>query len=401
MAEDRTGSGRLAQGIELALRSGAAPLVMGLRWASRRAEEHRGMPPPRGGVAFASKRALDEVFLVAEMLCAPFVPFRQRRRVVQEIASALELYRARGWLADPVSYHCTPPPASRLHFEELRSSFLRYRHLSFPSGYAPHIGEPGRTRWMGYRRNRTAHAWVLEHPGPPRPWLLCLPGYRMGHPLVDFLGFRARWLHRQLGLNLAFPVMPLHGPRRVGRLGGDGFFSGDFVDTVHAQAQAVWDARRLVGWLRESRGAPAVGGYGVSLGGYTAAVLASLEPLDCVVVGIPASDFARLIRQHAPGALLRAAEASGLRMEDVEHLLRVVSPLALAPRVPRERRFLYGALGDRLASPDHARDLWRHWDRPRVAWYHGSHVSFLWESAVKSLLEEAFRSTGLVGVHPH
>jgi hypothetical protein len=387
----------LAHGIELALRSGAAPLFLGLRWAARRAVAHRGVPAARGGLAYSSKRALDEVFLATEIIAAPFVTLRQRRRVVEEIAAALELYAARGWLDDPASYHLDPPPAAGVRSEMLRAGFLHYRHLRFRSGYAPHAGEPGRTRWIGYRDNRTAHAWLLEHPGAPRPWLVCLPGYRMGHPLVDFLGFKARWLHRRLGLNVAIPVMPLHGPRRVGRRGGDGFFSGDFVDTVHAQAQAIWDARRLIGWLREARGAVAVGAYGVSLGGYSAALLASLERrLDCVVVGIPATDFARLIRQHAPRLLLRAAEAEGLRIDDVELLLRVVSPLALTPQLPLSRRFVYGAVGDRLTSPDHTRDLWHHWGRPRVAWYHGSHVSFLWEPEVKALLEEAFRSCRLL-----
>ncbi len=395
---EETGPGRLAQGIELALRSGAAPLVLGLRWAAQKAEavSHRGVPTPRGGFAYSSKRALDEFFLATEIFRAPFVTLRQRRRVVEEIAVALDLYAERGWLDDPASYHLDPAPAANVRSRTRRAGFLEYRHVRFRSGYAPHAGEPGRTRWLGYRDNRTAHAWLLEHPGPARPWLLCIPGYRMGHPLVDFLGFRARWLHRRLGLNLAIPVMPLHGPRRVGRRGGDGFFSGDFVDTVHAQAQAVWDVRRLAFWLRETRDVPSMGAYGVSLGGYTAALLASLESrLDCVIVGIPATDFARLIRQHAPRLLLRAAESEGLRIDDVERLLRVVSPLALAPQLPLERRFVYGAVGDQLTSPDHTHDLWHHWERPRVAWYHGSHVSFLWEPAVKGLLEEAFRSSGL------
>jgi hypothetical protein len=394
---EQGGRGRLAQGIELALRGGAAPVVLGLRWAVQRPDAPVGVPAPRGGLAYASKCALDDVFLAAEFLSAPFVPYRQRRRVVEEIEAALDLYAERGWLDDPASFHRTPEPATRVRRRTLRFAHIGYDHICFQSGYSPHAGEPGRSRWMGYRANRTAHAWLLEHPGEPRPWLLCVPGYRMGHPLVDFMGFRARWLHQQLGLNLAFPVMPLHGPRRVGRRGGDGFFSGDFVDTVHAQAQAVWDARRLIGWLRRERGAPAVGTYGVSLGGYTTALLASLESrLACAVVGIPATDFARLIRQHAPSLLLRAAESSGLHIDEVSRMLRVVSPLALKPRLPREHLFLYAAVGDRLASPDHARDLWRHWDEPRVAWYHGSHVSFLWEADVKALLDEAFSRSGLL-----
>jgi hypothetical protein len=57
--------------------------------------------------------------------------------------------------------------------------------------------------------------------------------------------------------------MPLHGPRRVGRRGGDGYLSGDFLDTIHAQTQAVWDIRRLIAWLR-AEGAQRVGVQGVS-----------------------------------------------------------------------------------------------------------------------------------------
>ena len=39
---------------------------------------------------------------------------------------------------------------------------------------------------------------------------------------------------------------------------GDGFLSGHALDTVHAEAQAMWDIRRLVSWIR-AQGAPAVG----------------------------------------------------------------------------------------------------------------------------------------------
>ena len=53
------------------------------------------------------------------------------------------------------------------------------------------------------------------------------------------------------------------GTRCIGRRSGDGFLAGDFIDTVHAQAQAVWDVRRLMHWLH-SQGAPAVGTYGLT-----------------------------------------------------------------------------------------------------------------------------------------
>ena len=238
---------------------------------------------------------------------------------------------------------------------------------------------------------------MLEHEGDPRPWVVCVPGYRMGSPLVDFTGFRARWLHRKLGLNIAIPVMPLHGPRQQGRRGGDGFLTGDFLDTLHAQSQGVWDVRRLIAWLRDEKKPQKLAVHGVSLGGCTVALLASLEKnLDCVIAGVPATDFLRMLRANAPAFLLRAAEKAGIAFEDIERLFQVISPLAIPPKAPFRSRYLYAGLADRLATPDHALALWHHWDRPRSVWYQGSHVSFMWERDVKDLLGEALTDCGLI-----
>jgi hypothetical protein len=218
----------------------------------------------------------------------------------------------------------------------------------------------------------------------------------MGHPLVDFVGFRASWLHRELGLNVAIPVLPFHGPRRIGRRGGDGFFSGDLMDTVHAQAQAVWDIRRLIQWLRAG-GAPAVGVHGVSLGGYTSALLAGIQDdLDCMIVGIPASDFVGLMRSHLPRPMLRLAERARFPFEAIASVLRVVSPLAIPRLTPRERCFLYAGRSDRLTLPSQAEKLWRHWQHPKLGWYEGGHVSFLWEEAVQGVVRDGLTACGLI-----
>ena len=388
---------KLAKGLEIAVRSGAAPVMFGARLATRFAErEGSSRASPRGDWSLATKVVLDEVFYTAELAAAPFVSLAETPRVVREFGRTLAFFRRRGWLEDPTSYHREPPVLEVASIDEIRAPRLPYRHLRYASGYAPHRNEPGRARWLAHTANRTAHAWLLKHPGPMRPWLVCIPGYRMGHPWIDFTAFRVHWLHRTLGFNIAIPVLPLHGPRRIGRRGGDGFFTGDFVDTLHAQTQAVWDTRRLLAWLR-SHGAPALGVYGISLGGYTAALLAALDAdLACVVAGIPAADFSRLLQSHTPAIVLRAAARVGYSFEEIAKVLRVVSPLTMTPRVPKERRFLYAGLADGVTTPDHARDLWLHWEKPRAVWYRGSHVSFLWEPRVRELLSEAFVSSGLV-----
>ena len=152
---------------------------------------------------------------------------------------------------------------------------LAYEHLSFESEYEPHPDEPGRQRWLSYTPNRTAHAWVVRHPGPPRPWLVLNHGFQLGFPLFDFALFAPRFYAEKLGLNLVYPVLPFHGKRKVGRRSGHGLLTGDVLDAVHAEAQAMWDIRRLLAWVR-AQGEPLVGVMGLSLGGYNTALLAAL-----------------------------------------------------------------------------------------------------------------------------
>ncbi|MDJ0865548.1 MAG: alpha/beta hydrolase, partial [Myxococcota bacterium] len=242
---------------------------------------------------------------------------------------------------------------------------------------------------------RTAHAWVLRHRGPERPWLLCINGYQMGTPLVDFGAFRPEWLHHRLGMNLAIGVLPMHGPRRIRRVSGDGFLAGDLLDTVHGFAQTAWDLRRLLSWVR-AQGATRVGVHGLSLGGYSTALLASLaDDLACAIPGIPATDFARLSWRHGPQRELRRAEELGLGLGETRELKRVVSPLALTPKVPVERRYIYGGSSDLLVPPDQVRDLWRHWERPKICWYPGAHVTFGFHPQVRRFVQDALRESEL------
>jgi hypothetical protein len=81
----------------------------------------------------------------------------------------------------------------------------------------------------------------------------------------------------------------------------------------------------------------------------------------------------------------------------MEEVLRVVSPLALEPRVPAERRYIFAAVADRLVPPDQVRDLWRHWGCPRIEWYQGGHMTFRAHPRVVRLIDEGLRESGLIG----
>lgn len=380
--------GLVKSGTEMAARAAALPGLLGLRWFSRR--EWPPAPIRSGrGLLLGIKKAADELVFATEVVAGAPIAFLDARRIRREVEQALRLYGERGWLDDPRAYHQRPPPLESVDLTAGWVPGVSYQHLRFESGYAPRDGEPGRDRWLAYEPNHTAHARLFRHPGPPRPWVVCLPAYRMGHPLVDIVAFRILTLHRTLGLNVAVPVFPFHGRRAIGRRGGDGFLSGDFLDTIHGQAQAVWDARRLIGWLRHE-GAPAVGIYGLSLGAYTTALLASLdEQLDCVIAGIPAVDFLGLFHANTSVWLIRVTQRLGFPWEQIGTLLRVISPLSVPLQVPKDRCHLFAGVADGLAPAKQAHDLWRHWGQPRIIWYQGGHVSFLIEGEVQSFVTEA------------
>ncbi len=348
----------------------------------------RDLPTPRLTPGLAAKWLVDEWALQLESansrLRAPTVTFRRRLR--DELGDGVEMFNSRGWVDDPRSYHQDPPPLRRPRLTRRSAGGLEYEHLVVRSGYTPHTGEPGRERWLDYERNRDAHAWVLRHPGPPRPWLICINGYRTGTPCVDFATFDARRLHRDLGLNLAFPVSPLHGPRAEGT-SGDRVLFGGAMNTVHTAAQAIWDIRRLKSWICDALEAPAVGAWGISLGGYFTSLLACFEgDLACAIAGVPEADLVRGMRRNVEPLLPPFYEQWGLSWRSLERVNRAVSPLAMDPVVPKESLYIFGGLVDRWVRPGNVHALWEHWDRPEICWYEGSHLSFPFEPTVRAFV---------------
>lgn len=388
---------RIFNGIGFAMRAALAPVLVGSRWVT--SDGDRGeIPDTPLSATLVAKKILDDLLFTIEFLSTPLVSSRERHDAALEIAESLLFFGERGWLDEPAAYHVAPPELTDPEIRSEQWYGLRFHHMKFESGYEPHPGAPGRDRWLSYRGNETAHAWVLQHPSQPRPWVVCVPGYRMGIPIFDFAVFRTMWLHHHLGLNVIVPVLPLHGPRAKGWRSGDGFLTGNFIDTMHMQAHASWDLRRVLSWVRTQDPA-AVGVYGISLGGYNAALLAGLEEnLDCVIAGVPATDFVGMARRHIPGFVLPATEYLGLAWDRIDTMLSVVSPLALPPLVPRDRLFIFAGKADQLIPAPLVRDLWRHWDRPAIHWYDGGHASFTWESGVQDFLLHALTASGVIPV---
>jgi pimeloyl-ACP methyl ester carboxylesterase len=214
----------------------------------------------------------------------------------------------------------------------------------------------------------------------------------MGTPLPNFAVFQPERLFRELGWNVVLPSLPLHGRRGVGRFSGREVLAPDYLRIVHLLAQGVWDVRRLIAWIR-ARGGTQIALYGISLGAYVSALVCSLEDdLAGVIAGIPAVDFPNLARDHEPRELRRYGADARIDWDDVRGSIHAVSPLALAPRVPRERRFIFAGTADRVARPDQARALWRHWDRCAIHWFAGGHVAAQWNPTIAPFVDSSLRS---------
>lgn len=250
----------------------------------------------------------------------------------------------------------------------------------FESPYVP-ANPRERAPYLRHRDNRRAHArWWRHHQGP-RPTIVAIHGFSADLYHLNEFFFALPWLY-QLGFDVLLFTMPFHGRRqtRFSPFSGHGFFAGGPSRINEAFGQTVFDFRILLDHLIEERGVPRVGVTGVSIGGFTAALLASIEPrLSFASANVPLVSIPDLALEWEPIAtVIRASLAGfGVSIEQARHLLAVSSPLTYEPLLPRERLLVIGGVGDRLAPPKHSRLLWEHWDRCGLYWFPGSHLFHL------------------------
>lgn len=289
---------------------------------------------------------------------------------------------ARG--GDPTRFFLKPPSDVPVALKPARGTLFQPKDgvcedLSFESPFVP-MYEGERERYLSHRKNRIAHARVWRHRHGPRPTVIALHGFSADLYHLNEWFFALPWLYA-LGCDVVCFTLPFHGRRstRFSPFSGHGFFAGGLNRLNEAFAQAVFDLRILFDWL-EAQGSPRTGVTGVSLGGYTSALLACVDERPAFVVpNVALVSLADLILEWEPiGTAARATmRAHGQTLADVRAALAPCSPLTWKPLVPRERRFIIGGVADRLAPPKHSRLLWEHWERCRIHWFAGSHLVHL------------------------
>lgn len=357
----------------------------------------QAVPTAKATPALARKMASDQALLAAFITGAHIPRGEAVQRDARELQQLEQLSQARGWDRHPERLHATPDVPRDWQLRPKRAAGHDFEWLTFDSGYTPDPELPGAARWQAHKPNQRMAARVLRHPGEPRPWLMCIHGYRMGLPWIDFPLFDIKRFHHRLGFNVIMPILPLHGTRSVSRVTGGLFLDGPMADILHAESQALWDLRCCLAWIRMQQPESEISVLGYSLGGFNTALLSAFEPdLACVIAGIPLADIPAALWHHLPDVHLRYIESQGIDPAYVRKVLAPVSPLQLPPRVDHDRRHIFAATADQLVPAAQPLQLWQHWGEPPIHWYHGSHLSVRYEAAVGPFVEKALRGTGLV-----
>jgi dienelactone hydrolase len=252
---------------------------------------------------------------------------------------------------------------------------------TWPSEFSLHCDAVAE-RYLGPAPNKTAAARLFLHADRPRPAALLLHGYRAGQYAIEERAWPVDWLYEK-GLDVAIVVLPFHGVR-AHRLGAPLFPGSDPRITNEGFRQAVFDVRALARHLYD-RGAPAVGVMGMSLGGYTASLVATVEErLSFAVPIIPLASIADMA--DALGRFVGTPEEQRAQREALDRAHRAVSPLARTPRIAGDRVLVAAAEGDRITPPDHARKLAQHFGA-QLEMFPGGHLLQLGRG-------QAFRAIG-------
>jgi pimeloyl-ACP methyl ester carboxylesterase len=227
-------------------------------------------------------------------------------------------------------------------------------------------------KYFRARANRTAHARWFRHLDGPRPCAVLLHGYMGGDYLLEERLWPVQKLWRS-GMDVVFPVLPFHGPRRseARRLLPPAFPSNDPRFTIEAFRQLVQDGQALFDYLLAGRVSD-LGIMGQSFGGYSSALLATLENrLKFAVFFIPLAAIDEFAHTH--GRLIGAGSEQLAQREALRMAHWPVSPLARPSQLSGDNVIVVAGESDAVTGMKHAEQLAKHFGA-RLTTFTGGHL---------------------------
>ncbi|MDZ7832769.1 MAG: YqiA/YcfP family alpha/beta fold hydrolase [Desulfobacterales bacterium] len=313
--------------------------------------------------------AVDEAFLLAPKILAPFRPKRAIDPDIYE--EQVNFYFDQGFVAHPETFFCFPenPPDFRMAGE---GPYLdgKYQEFQFISGYTPR-NPMLREQYLGYKNNRTGYFLRWTHGDRKRKTVLCLHGYMLGDPGQAEKMFKVGRLYR-MGLDVALFITPFHWKRAPKNASQRGIFlqPDDVVMTCECFGQAMHDLYATMQILARL-GAGPVGILGASLGGYNAALFTGLTDIMAfTAMMVPAVNFSKPFGPDTAKLPFAPSEALSAKMQQMWTLH---SPLNFTPCISTQNILIIASQGDKLCPYEHVKALCEKWAWPRHHFMTGGH----------------------------
>ena len=292
---------------------------------------------------------------------------------------------------EPEDLHRPPPTLTDPEVRRAGSGAPASRSCGSPPGWpcrppSP-AGRGGPSSPRTPRRRPGCCATVGRH-GRGRAHRRQRPGARAS----DLLMFRALDLHVTLGVNVAFPVLPLHGARSVPAVS---------PRPASTSSTTSWPPSRR--WPTSAGSFPGCGPRATSRSASTGCRSAA-TPRACWSPSSRGSTWpwsaspCSACRRCWPGTCAGAAAGSPPAWPTSSPPTRSAPSTAWSARwpdrlAPPSRGATSSArLGDRVTTPRHTLELWHHWGRPAIRWYPGGHVGHLWSTEARSFVHDAVRT---------
>ncbi|MES2719297.1 MAG: alpha/beta hydrolase family protein [Pseudomonadota bacterium] len=281
---------------------------------------------------------------------------------------------------------CYSKPERGVTMTQHKPGLLDYRPkvgrvdvLSFESAFKT-LNPALQAHYSKFTRNRTAWAEHWQHGDRPRPTLIVIHGFTADPYWLNSRFLALPWFYEQ-GYDILLVTLPFHGRRQehTSPFSGHGWFSHGFCHMNETMGHAIHDIRVFMDYL-EDLGVPQMGVTGISLGGYTTALLASVdERLSCAIPNVPVVSIMDIVLEWFPaGWIARIGMKLGdISVTEARASVAIQSALSFKPVMSKDRLMLIAGAGDRFAPPKHTHILWEHWQRCRLHWFPGNHLIHL------------------------
>ena len=270
------------------------------------------------------------------------------------------------YFSEPDSFF-TPPGPVTVHTKRLSCARVGALELRWDS-QPPMVFKDIEEEYRSHRVNNLARLRVLSNRIKGRPVAIFVNGFASGHHVLERLAWPFAEFEKR-NINSALFALPFHGPRCRYRM--PEWPAENVRFTIEGFRQAIWDLRVAINTLR-NEGASHVGVIGMSLGGYTTALMATVEAsLDFAVPFVPIASIPYFMKNAnlIPGE----PDVQAQLFEEMTALHNVTGPLGRPCLVPTDRVVVISGEHDRLATVDHGQLISEHFGCELVT-FPGAHI---------------------------